>query len=725
MTVHILCRLVLVLVASCVSIRSTQGNIAGVFQGQREVLGAEAIKTAACNGGVGISSVNGTIASWYWSKDERVFVPTVCTWVIRAPQGKIIRLDNLKLPDNCGSYTFSVSEYRDYKGGLQTSTIYNRSVTFCAISGDYIDETTKDVIYSHTNGVVIQLNATAADWSEGFFNTLELTHTALDAHPGCYNDRPELLTTSGGYRTSPYLDMLKNKYINDAKCSWQIVAPKRHVVVLRWTRFWVGMTRYCSGDVVEVRDGDSKAKVAGQLCGHVNPPTFTSRTNKVHVSFTSDSKNDWGRFNFTWTFVRKGALRKRHPGCGRRYAILTGASGYFESPVVRGTFRYHNKVNCRWQIRAPRNKVIQLHLELFSLQNSTGCSKDAVYIYDNKWPNARFLHAKLCGDEPQGTYIVGRRNVVLVKMSSDSRGSSYGFRITYRIRSKVRCGRPANRPTVWPNPDTAASDGNRPTILKRVRRLVGGREAVPNSWPWEILLTAKGKLRCEAVLVHPRWLLTVASCVFIQWWLSYPPGVFKMVAGLHNTTDFDHRGQAIRVKQVIMHPQYSYFVTGKDIALLELESDFTLNDKVSPVCLPSRAITPKSTCIVTGWGTTMDTGSNTVLRQRTTKVISQKVCSRDDWWGSKADNSTLCVGEKGTGYQINCLGEAGAPLTCKDRGRWVLHGMSSFASGEEGCKEAKRPGVHTRVQVYTDWIEKTTKGDVIAPRRWTRNFNLY
>ena len=57
---------------------------------------------------------------------------------------------------------------------------------------------------------------------------------------------------------------------------------------------------------MEVRDGDSKAKVAGQLCGHVNPPTFTSRTNKVHVSFTTDSKNDWGRFNFTWTFVRKG-----------------------------------------------------------------------------------------------------------------------------------------------------------------------------------------------------------------------------------------------------------------------------------------------------------------------------------------------------------------------------------------------------------------------------------
>ena len=48
------------------------------------------------------------------------------------------------------------------------------------------------------------------------------------------------------------------------------------------------------------------------------------------------------------------------------------------------------------------------------------------------------------------------------------------------------------------------------------------------------------------------------------------------------------------------------------------------------------------------------TGSNAVLRQRTTKVISEKVCSRQDWWDMSSNEYTLCVGEQGTGYQITC-----------------------------------------------------------------------
>lgn len=44
-------------------------------------------------------------------------------------------------------------------------------------------------------------------------------------------------------------------------------------------------------------------------------------------------------------------------------------------------------------------------------------------------------------------------------------------------------------------------------------RVIGGKDCLKNSQPWQVALYHYSNIQCGGVLVHPQWVLTAAHCI--------------------------------------------------------------------------------------------------------------------------------------------------------------------------------------------------------------------
>ncbi|KAL9982402.1 hypothetical protein ACROYT_G004439 [Oculina patagonica] len=243
-------------------------------------------------------------------------------------------------------------------------------------------------------------------------------------------------------------------------------------------------------------------------------------------------------------------------------------------------------------------------------------------------------------------------------------------------------------------------------------RIVGGEVASNRDWPWQIGLQAQDDdfIFCGGSLINHEWVLTAAHCIIRnnpsrQGCAPPSPGL-RVVLGEFDRDNVDGHEVHKTVSQLCMHPDYDHSIFNNDIALLRLASPLPgYNETMSPVCLPSPSSNfPVGTnCSVTGWGRTHQSGwVSRKLRVARVPIIDHAICKQQylEGTGDVVTDKMICAGYQ-QGKVDSCKGDSGGPFVCKERGRYVLVGATSWGVG---CAQAGRPGVYTDIKDFLDWI---------------------
>ncbi|XP_066493083.1 chymotrypsin-C-like [Tiliqua scincoides] len=243
----------------------------------------------------------------------------------------------------------------------------------------------------------------------------------------------------------------------------------------------------------------------------------------------------------------------------------------------------------------------------------------------------------------------------------------------------------------------------KPAYLPNVSRVVGGEDAKPHSWPWQVSLqydkNGVWAHTCGGTLIASNWVLTAAHCISSS-------RKYRVFLGKQNLIEEEAGSVAVAVEKLIVHEKWNSFLIINDIALIKLAEHVEFSDTIQPSCLPpaGTVLAQNYPCYVTGWGRLYTNGPIADnLQQALLPVVDHQTCSQRDWWGSTIRTTMVCAG--GDGVVSGCNGDSGGPLNCESDNVWEVHGIVSFGSGL-GCNTKKKPTVFTHVASYISWINE-------------------
>lgn len=259
---------------------------------------------------------------------------------------------------------------------------------------------------------------------------------------------------------------------------------------------------------------------------------------------------------------------------------------------------------------------------------------------------------------------------------------------------------------------SARAEPDTPTI-------VGGQEADPGEWPWQVALVSKSSdpfngQFCGGALISERWVLTAAHCVD-----TANTNSLDIIAGIHDLVAVDAGSVRVAISQIVVHPGWSDVTKDNDIALLKLAQPIAERGRSADALPIAYSKLPPASigalvgvnATVTGWGNRVSSGSDFPERlyEVVVPIISNASCQNA--YSGLTDNM-LCAGLP-QGGKDSCQGDSGGPLVIPDGSKWQQAGIVSFGVG---CALPDYPGVYTRVSRYISWITSYTNPPVMTQK---------
>jgi len=234
--------------------------------------------------------------------------------------------------------------------------------------------------------------------------------------------------------------------------------------------------------------------------------------------------------------------------------------------------------------------------------------------------------------------------------------------------------------------------------------ILGGQNANPGEFPWQLSQQRNGGHSCGASLLGATRALSAAHCVD-----GAAVAILRVLAGLH---DRSNPGPATiaNLASYRMHEQYGQGAEtfNNDIAILNLASTVPAGGNIGYGTLPadnSNQFTGMS-CVMSGWGRT--SASNVlpnVLQKANINVISQAECNQRmaPVSGALTGPGQICLFDAGNVIG-SCNGDSGGPLNCQSMGQTVIAGVTSWGIQGGGACLPSYPSVYTRTSNFLGWI---------------------
>lgn len=229
-------------------------------------------------------------------------------------------------------------------------------------------------------------------------------------------------------------------------------------------------------------------------------------------------------------------------------------------------------------------------------------------------------------------------------------------------------------------------------------RIVGG-ELVKDITEAPYMVSFSG---CGGSIISTKWLLTAAHCAdYIR-------------SGKAGVLDLNQQGIALKVKRVVVHPEYNARTTSNDFALVELSEELDFGKTgLSAVRLaapvPAKRVrsgieTPGTEAIVYGFGKLGEWQNNNLklLYKVAVPIVSHEAANASDSYNGKIDQTMLPAGYK-EGLKDSCQGDSGGPLVVIEAdGQPTQVGVVSWG---KGCARPNYYGVYARVSSGFEWIK--------------------